>query len=206
MSGQLGFDSLLADAEHQNATRALARETAHLPGTMDEALAYYRTLLERHHAAMLAADVDAVMALREDAHRLALKLNHGAPGIIADEDAPGCVLEARTAAPSGTVPLWGQVGNFIATVGTMRVRIEFDGIFGIGSNSGFWHGFSAHAVDHDKPFLSETGYRSFLGLHADAVPGLTPDRFVQAVIERHVARELRGRLVTIAPRWRDTLT
>jgi len=203
MSGQLGFDALLADAEHENAARALARETAHLPGTMDEALVYYRTLIERHHAAMLAADVDAVMALREDACRLAFKLNHGAPGIIADEDAPGCVLEARTAAPSGTVPLWGQVGDFIVTVGAMRVRVELDGIFGIGSRSGFWHGFSAHAVDHDKPFLSETGYRSFLGLHADTVSGVTPARFVQAVIERHVARELKGRLVAIASRWRE---
>ena len=57
-AGQLGFDALLADAESDNHARILARETAHLPGTMEEALPFFRGLLERHHAAMLAGDAD----------------------------------------------------------------------------------------------------------------------------------------------------
>lgn len=31
--------------------------------------------------------------------------------------------------------------------------------------------FSAHAIDGDKPFLFETGYRSFMGVQAELVPG-----------------------------------
>jgi hypothetical protein len=34
-----GFDAILHE-----------RETAHLPGAMEKAIPYYRTLIERHHA------------------------------------------------------------------------------------------------------------------------------------------------------------
>ncbi len=119
------------------------------------------------------------MTLRGEARSLALRLNGGERGILADEDAPGCVLERESAAPPGAVPLWGQKGAFIVTVAGMRVRVALHGVFGIGSWSGFWPGFAAHAVDWDKPFLSETGYRSFLGIYAP--PCFRPD-----------ARALRG--------------
>src|SRR5690606_16264225 len=108
---------------------------------------------------------------------LALRLNDGEPGILAHEGAPGRVLTRETAAPSGTVPLWGQEGDFIITVGRMRVRIALDGLFGIASSFAFWPGFAAHAVDYDRPFISQTDYRSFLGIHAAPVPDLTPDDF-----------------------------
>ena len=39
---QLGFGDLLADADTANEQRQLDRETAHLPGTMAEALPFYR--------------------------------------------------------------------------------------------------------------------------------------------------------------------
>lgn len=199
--GQLGFDALLASAESENAGRKLARRTAHLPGTMDEAVPYFRALIERHHAAMLAADVDTVLALREEADDLALKLNHGKPGILADENAPGRVLDSATAAEPGTVPLWGQSGRFrITTCGT-EVRIELDGIFGVGSGICYWPGFEAHAVDPHAPFISSTGYRSFLGLQAEPVPGLTPDTFAAMAITAHVGRSKNG-LVRIEEQYR----
>jgi hypothetical protein len=53
-------------------------------------------------------------------------------------------------------------------------------------------GFSARAVGHARPFLSETGHRSFLGFHTDPQPGLAPDAFAHEVITAYVARELRG--------------
>ncbi len=62
---------------------------------------------------MLAAEAETVMALREEAHDRALWLNKGEPGILAGPEAPGCVLERETAASSGTVPLWGQSGEFV---------------------------------------------------------------------------------------------
>jgi len=49
-------------------------------------------------------------------------------------------------------------------------RVEMEGIFGVASNVCHWLGFSARAVEFDKPFLSETGYRSFV-----AVGGAKPD-------------------------------
>lgn len=202
-TGQLDFDALLANADSENHARKFERETAHLPGTFAEALPFYRELIDRNHAAMLAADVEETTRLHDEARKLALRLNGGDTGILAHDDAPGYVLERGTAAASGAVPLWGQTGEFVISVDGMRVRIEQDGIFGICSGICFWPGFSAHAVDYGRPFLSETGYRSFLGIHADPQPGLTPDAFAREVIAAHVERELNGKLLAIAARYRD---
>ena len=199
---QLGFDTLLESAKTENRVRRFERRTAHLPDTMTEALPFFRDLLARHHAAMLAADVDETMRLRGETHDLAKKLNAGEPGIIAHEDAPGCMLERETAAAPGTVPVWGQKGEFVINVDGMRVRVEINGVFGIGSRFGYWPGFSAHAVELDKPFLSETGYRSFLSVHATAQPGITPDMFAADLMASHIIQELRGRLQTIKPECR----
>ena len=48
-----------------------------------------------------------------------------------------------------------------------------------------------------SPYLSPTGYRSFLGLHGEPAPGLQPDEFCRRVIEAYVERELTGKLVPI---------
>ena len=143
---QLGFGDLLAEAESANVQRQLDRETAHLPCTMAEALPCYRRMIDRHHAAMLAAGIDEAMRIREDAHGLAAKLNGGTCGIIAGPDAPGCILESETEAAPGTVPLWGQAGEFTVTVDAMRVRIEIKGMFGIGSTFCPFPGFYARTV------------------------------------------------------------
>jgi hypothetical protein len=202
MSGQLGFLDIITDADTANRQRQFDRETGHLPGTMADALPFYRRMIDRHHAAMLAADIDTAMSIREDAHQLAVKLNGGDGGILADDDAPGCVLERETAAAPGTVPLWGQAGEFIVTVGDMRVRVEMDGMFGIGSTFCLFPGFAAHAVDMDRPFFSETGYRSFMGLSGDLVPEVTPEAFACEAIATHVRRDLKGKLKAIESRYR----
>ena len=200
---QLGFDELLQVAAQDNAARRLDRQTTHLPGGMDEAIPFFRSLIAEHHAAMLAVDVEQVMRLREEAHLLAVKLNGGNAGICAHPDAPAYVLAQATQAEPGSVPLWGQTAVFEVAVAGAAVRIEMDGLFGIGGSSCFWLGFSAHAVDWQRPFISETGYRSFLGVCGDPVPGLTPAAYVEQCILAHVRRELRGRLLAIEPRYRD---
>ena len=161
---QLAFDDLLGDAERHNADREWERATAHLPATMAAALPFFRALLDQHHAAMLAADVDEVRRLREDAAKLALKLNGRRPGYLADETSPGCVLRRETESPPGEVPLWGQKGSFILELEAFRARIETPGIFGGLHFDRFWLGFDAHAIDRDRPFLSESGFRSFLSV------------------------------------------
>jgi hypothetical protein len=200
--GQLGFAGLLEAADHENRARAFARETGHLPGSLAEALPFFEGLLEAHHTAMLEISIEEAMRLRGEAHLLAQRLNGGAPGILAGDDAPGRVLARETAAAPESVPLWGQEGSFVVTVCAVPVRIAMEGVFGIGSGFGYWPGFAAHAVDHERPFISETGFRSFLGISLPAVPGELPDAFVARVIETYVARELHGRLPEIAARCR----
>lgn len=200
--GQLGFESLLLETDRINEKAAFDRKFAHLPSTMREAIPFMRKLIERHHAIMLEGDGVAAIALRREAHDLALRLNNGEPGIIAGEDAPGCVLARKTAAKNEAVPLWGQEGRFTVEVGGTQVDIEMDGMFGIGATSMYWLGFSAHAVEKCQPFISGTGYRSFLGINAPLLPSLTVDGFVREVIEAHIRKELKGKLVAIEERYR----
>ncbi|WP_051952596.1 hypothetical protein [Methylocapsa aurea] len=200
MTAQLGFANLLTDAATANERRQMDRATSHLPGTMEEALPCYRRMIERHHAAMQTAAINEAMSIREEAHLLAAKLNGGTCGIIAGPDAPGCILERESAAPPDSAPLWGQAGEFVVTVGAMRVRIELHGMFGIGSTFCLFPGFYAHAVDRDRPFLSETGFRAFFGVSGQLIPGLTTADFVRETIAAHVRQELKGRLSSIKAR------
>lgn len=177
-----GFDEMLE-----------AERTAHVPSSMEEAVPYYRTLIEKHHAAMMAGDKDAAMAVRAEADDLAYKLNGGDGAIKGGPDAPPYQLERATAAPEGTIPMWGQTGDYVIEVDGMKVRIEQDGIFATGSHAMFWLAFSVHAVDYDKPFLSETGYRSFIGIFAPPEPGVTPEDFAKGVIRGQLQRERKGK-------------
>ena len=68
-------------------------------------------------------------------------------------------------APDGEVPIWGQPGRFLVTVEGMRVLVDYRGLEGresLGTNYGLSHSFGAHIVDVLRPFLSNTGYRSFI--------------------------------------------
>lgn len=90
-------------------------------------------------------------------------------------------------------------GSFTVTVGLMRVRIEMRGMFGIGATSMLFPHFAAHAVERDQPFLSETGYRSFMGVTGNLIPCLTPEAYAIEVCAHYVRKELKGRLVPIKP-------
>ena len=200
---QFGFDALLFDAEQANHARKMEQKYAHLPSTMADAVPFLWELLDEHHAAMVAGLADETMWCREEARNLAVHLNGGRAGILADEASPGCVLARETSAAPGTVPAWGQKGSFIVTVAGMRVRIEIEGIFGLFAAWSFWPSFSAHAVDPGRPFISETGYRSFLSVRLAPLPGLLPDSFAAEAIEAHLRQEMKGKLVAIEPRYRD---
>jgi hypothetical protein len=199
---QLDFEALLSETDQTNANRALERKAAHLPATMDEAVPFFRSLIAKHHAAMLTADFEAVSAVKAEAELLAQKLNGFEIGYLAGPDAPGCVLDRRTRARKGKVPLWGQSGTFEITVSGTRIRIALDGMFGI-AHCTVWGGFAAHAIDWDKPFISETGYRSFLGVGGDLAPEITPDAFAEAIIAEHIRRHMKGKLVAIDPKHRE---
>ena len=197
---QLAFDALLDDADQRHADREWEKTTGHLPATMETAIPFFRALLERHHAAMLAADVEEVRRIREEAVQLALKLNGRRPGYLADETSPGCVLRRETESSPGTVPLWGQKGSFVLELEAFRAKIETPGIFGGLHFDRFWLGFDVHAIDRDRPFLSETGFRSFLSVGAEVWPNITVDLFCRGIIDAHVRDVLKGKLVAIVDR------
>lgn len=152
-------------------------------------VAAYRRMIEEHHTAVMAADEQTAYAIREKAHQLANDMNEGTNCGICQEDGTATYLCDQTAAPEGTIPLWGQEGNFIVTVHDMKVRVQLKGIFGIGSGLDFYPGFDAHIVDEGKPFFSHTGYRSFLGMGVQPVPNLTPHEYVRLAIEAYIASQ-----------------
>ncbi len=198
-TAQLGFDSLLADADEENDRKAFAKVTAHLPATWDEGLPFFHDLLQRHHAAMLRADENEVIRLQGEAEDLAAKLNGGTTFGMCAEYGSGTRLEAETAASEG-VPLWGQAGNFLLDHEGMAVRIEMHGLFGICRRATYWPGFSAHVVNRRKPFLSETGYRSFIGCGLSAlIPQMTPDQYISEILTDHITNQLGGKLFKVQP-------
>jgi hypothetical protein len=196
---------------------APASEVTHKPAPFDAdkrtaaidtalSIAQYRAMIEEHHAAMVAGNEKIALAIRKDAHELAAEMNGGTTlGIMGGEGSPCDVLERATAAPAGTVPLWGQTGDYIIDVDGMRVRIEQDGMFGIGCSSLFWTPFAVHAVDYDKPFVSNTGYRSFCGLLGEPQAGFTPDTFARELLRAHIKKEMKGKLERIDAKYQERL-
>jgi hypothetical protein len=192
----LGFD-LIIDQSAPLFAAVAAVPAAAAEIAPSDPIALYRDMIDRHHEAMVSGDEERVFQIREEAHKFAREMNGGNPGILGGSDSSGNVLMRETRAPSGTVPKWGQMGEFIVTVGSMSVRIEQSGMLGIGGSSMIWMGFYAHAVDFEKPFLSDTGFRSFLGLQASLVPGMTPDTVATEVIRGYVEKERKGKLTMI---------
>jgi hypothetical protein len=187
------LEQIVDEARDANRKAEIDAKTAHLPGDWPTALEFYRNLTLSFNDAMLAGDVPETERLYNEAHDLAVKLNGGDGGIVAHADAPAYVLMRETAAPKGTVPLWGQEGNFYIRHRGVLIRIEWHGMLYMSCG-----GFAAHAVKKDKPFISDTGYRSFLGHGGMPKSGTVLD-YVSSIIEDHICNHLKGRLETIKP-------
>lgn len=200
---QTSFDTLLNDTDRINEQTQFEKQVAHLPSTMAEAIEFHHEQIKAHHQAMLDCDFEKAIAIREDARLLALKLNKNKGGIIAHENAPGCVLARECAADKGTIPLWGQQGVFTITVKGIQVEITIDGMFGIGATSMIYAGFGAKAVDWNKSFISETGYRSFLGCAVTPQKEMTTEDFAKTVITHFLEHDRQGQFVQIGERFKQ---
>jgi len=88
-------------------------------------------------------------------HQKTSGVKSGNDNAVAGEVAPGH--------PPGTVPRWGQLGDFIINVRSVPIRIEQDGILGIGAGTGTLLGFETHAVDYNRPFMSNTDTAALSG-------------------------------------------
>jgi len=143
---------------------------------------------------------------------MAVRVNHGEPGILANRDSPGYVIATRCAATPGKVPSWGQQGRWTVTIegdftvgrkagagrwSSVAVRVDLEGMFGLASSWSAFPGFAAHVDDRSKPFISETGFRSFLIGRTDLTPGMTAADFVSRVIGDHIRTELKNSLFMV---------
>jgi hypothetical protein len=97
----------------------------------------------------------------------------------------------------------GQTGSFTINVDGMPVRIQQDGMFATDSLHMTWPAIGAHAVDSQKPFISETGSRCFIGVRAEMEPGITPDAFARRMVEAYIAQECKGKLRKIERTYVD---
>ncbi|MBW5287779.1 hypothetical protein [Burkholderia gladioli] len=142
-----------ADRDTQAAALA-ATLPADRAGLLAAALGAIRTM----HAAVLEADDKAADAAADRYDAVVWKLNGGTlrgSRDVANPDAAGHLVEQHCSAAPGTVPMWGQRGEFLITVSGVRAVVELGDGFGR-----FRIGFAFHVVDADKPFISETGYKS----------------------------------------------
>jgi hypothetical protein len=191
------FDQLLWQADIDNERRQFNKTNAHLPAEIEEAVRFHREQIKRYHAAILVPHYEAADKIEEEAHNMAVRVNGGEPGILAGPDAPGEVLARRCQAKAGKVPMWGQKGLFNVQVGSCVVQIKMDGMFGLRPP----FGFAAYAVELDKPFISETGFRSFLsGRFPYLEPNTSTHTWATRAIEEHIGTELKGKLIKIKER------
>lgn len=176
---------------------------AAMPLDRDGLLGVAMSAVTELHAAVLASDSTATDLAINRYNAAVWKLNGGTLfGSLGDPDAAGYVIERHCAALPGAVPMWGQGGQFLIQVQGMRIRVEFGGGTGLLGNH-----YEFHAVDLDKPFISETGYRS----HFDRLRGgMTVDAVAAEIVAAYLAKERavaikdesRGRLAdTALPDW-----
>lgn len=143
-----------------------------------------------YDAAFCAGDWERAAEIRTRKEAVIWKLNGGSFfASWAEDDSAGYVVSNHCAAAPGQVPTWGQAGEWVMTVSGMRVRIvKSDGTRNGGGD------FAMHVVDLDRPFLSDTGYRSCLG--AGSGRGGTVEEVAEAVIlgliEEHGRRPVKS--------------
>lgn len=170
---------------------------AELPTDRDELLAAAVAAVVEIDAAIMRGDGAAAEAASDRYEAVIWKMNGGTHvGSMADHDAPGQVIERHCAAVPGDVPLWGQRGQFLVADGDMRVLVEYEAGYGgpLGAH------FQFHVIDLDRPFISETGYRS----HFDTAQGcMTVDEVARGILAAQRAEKKRP--VMVEASYRDRL-
>ncbi|KVD99657.1 hypothetical protein WI91_02360 [Burkholderia vietnamiensis] len=135
-----------------------AELAATLPADRAGLLAAALSAISAMHAAVLEANAKAAGTAADRYEAVVWKLNGGTfrgSRDPANPDAAGHLVEQHCSAAPGTVPMWGQRGEFLITVSGVRAVVEVRDGFGR-----YRVGFAFRVVDADKPFISETGYKS----------------------------------------------
>lgn len=177
---------MFAVLEHQE-------KTSHLPPAADwpGCVAFYRSLLVRYDAAMLAGDTAAAVAVSDEA---GLLRDHLHTESVRGIDMRDRLVEA-TEAPSGEIPMWGQAGTFTVIAHSVPVCITIDGLQGVGHYTSLMPHFALGIVDKHRMFFSETGYRSCFSHLGEAPTGVTVDAAVLRYLDNYFKGEMKGKLV-----------
>lgn len=133
------------------------------------------------NSAVLEGDDDAADAAADRYDAAVIVLNGGTFFGCMDRnnpDAGGILAENHCRAEPGTVPSWGQNGEFMITVSGIRAVVVVKEGF-----SRLCYSFEFHAVDADRPFISETGFKSH---YEDARGGMTVDQVARAVFTAYL--------------------
>lgn len=158
--------------EERDARAARKAELAQeLPADLDALTAAYGAAIDLHHDAVMREDAEATHAQRERMDAILFKANDCSDFGVGSNDAPTSVFRANWA-PVGTIPKWGQVGQFIVEHREIRAIICF------GVHEGI------HAVAFNRPFPSETGFHS---IGAVRTPGMTVEEYGRAMLDGALA-------------------
>lgn len=151
----------------------LPKDLNHLPDTVADLVPLYRAAIVRFDAAVHARDFEATEAARGEAHDV-VERAHSLPRFSEGRTVSGyryCfydvarIFDRLTRATPGEVPLFGQSADFVASLSTTRIRFQMHGLagdIGMSAYAGRAWGFCIRAVEWNRPFFSDTGYRSFL--------------------------------------------
>lgn len=115
------------------------------------------------------------------------------------KEGAGSQLRKQLAAPAGVVPGWGQAGEYLLEVDSMRLRVVVDP-WGINRT----YSLSFHAVDASAKFISESGYLSQF-LHPDKHVGQTFGQAVRGLVEQLLQGEFKPKAIREEDRAKITV-
>lgn len=154
---------------------ALVADLANVPAEQFPEIA--QQCVDKYHDAVLAGHIEVLDQMEAAYTALVFKLNgETLVGCAADESSSANALLRSVAAKPGQVPRWGSAGEFLLEVEGLRVRVVIRPDL-LGNH----HACALWAVDLDRPFVSESGYRS-AGLTATNCLGLTVDQAARALV------------------------
>ena len=157
-----------------------ARIAAQMPEDRGGILREARATIDALNDAVLASDGAGTEAAELRYEAAVWKLNGKTFfGSMAGPESGGIVAQKECSAAPGTVPKWGQSGEFVATVDGMRALVSVSEGFSVGRTH-----YEFRAVDLDRPFISPTGYRSHF---AAPVGGVTVRDAVEATLAAMMA-------------------
>ncbi|WP_230960404.1 hypothetical protein [Burkholderia pseudomultivorans] len=148
------------------------------PANRDELLAVALDAVRELHAAVVDDDAAAAEAASDRYDAVVWRLNGDT--FFGCRVGAGEIIEQHCRAEAGHIPMWGQAGEFLINVSGVRSIVEVDDGFGR-----FRVFFKFHAVDVNKQFISETGFRSHFEVFQS---GQTVDEVAKAIFAAFLAK------------------